>query len=158
VNTAHIGDPAAHRRALGPIGARRLDNRLPPVGADSWRELDDLAVEDDQSVDEALAVGAFCAVGDVDRAVAAVRRVLRSGGRLRFVEHVGRPGAMGLLQRLAAPTWASLPIGCHVEHDLVASLRRGGFVVCDLERWTVPSVVPILRHWVEGVAMVEDAT
>jgi SAM-dependent methyltransferase len=157
VITARIGDPVAHRRAVGPLGARRLDARIAQAPGDGpWRGLADLAAEPDASIDTLVSVGAFCADRSVDAAVAAARRVLAPGGRLVFLEHVGRPGGFGLLQRLSDPLWSSLPTGCHVDHDLVAALRRGGFVVVDLERCTVPSVVPILRPWVQGVAMLNE--
>jgi SAM-dependent methyltransferase len=158
VSTARIGDPADHRRALGPVGARRIDARVAQVaGAGSpWRSLSTLGADADASLDVVVTVGAFCAARDLEPAVATARRVLAPGGRLHFLEHVGRPGAMGMLQRMADPMWASLPSGCHVDHDVVAALRSCGFVVLDLERCTVPSVVPFLRHWVQGTAMVSD--
>jgi hypothetical protein len=140
------------------VGARRIDARVAQVAADgsAWRPLSTLGADADASIDDLVTVGAFCAADDVASADAVARRVLAPGGRLHFLEHVGRPGGLGLLQRLADPVWASLPNGCHVDHDLVAALRRGGFVILDLERCTVPSIVPILRHWVQGVAMVVD--
>ena len=140
------------------MGARRIDARVAQVaGGDApWRPLATLGADPDASVDVLVTVGAFCAARDLAPAVATVRRVLAPGGRLHFLEHVGRPGAIGALQRLADPMWASLPNGCHVDHDLVVALRSCGFVVLDLERCTVPSVVPFLRHWVQGTAMVSD--
>jgi SAM-dependent methyltransferase len=158
MKTARIGDPVAHRRVLGAVGARRLDARIDAVvGAGPWRALADLAADSDATVDTLVAVGAFCAERDLDRAVAVVRRVLVPGGRLVFLEHVARPGGLGLLQRASEPVWSAMPAGCHVHHDVVAALRHGGFVVFDLERCTVPSVVPFLRPWVQGVAMAEAA-
>jgi SAM-dependent methyltransferase len=157
-STARIGDPATHRRVLGPFAARRLDARLAHLPGDGdWRPLDALGGEPDGSLDEVLAVGAFCAAADVEVAVATVRRVLAPGGRLHFLEHVSRVGVIGAMQRASDPMWASLPQGCHVDHDLPAALRRGGFLVTDLERCTMPSVVPLLRPWVQGLALVRSA-
>ena len=140
------------------MGARRIDARVEQVIGASvpWRPLSSLGAEPDASIDGVVTVGAFCAASDLVPAIETVRRVLAPSGRLHFLEHVGRPGAIGLMQRLSDPMWASLPNGCHVDHELVAALRSCGFVVLDLERCTVPSVVPILRHWVQGVAMVSD--
>jgi hypothetical protein len=80
--------------------------------------------------------------------------VLGTDGRLVFLEHVGRPGGLGRVQRISDPMWAWLPQGCHVDHDVPAALRRGGFLVSDLERFTMPSAVPLLRPWVQGLALV----
>lgn len=139
------------------MGARRIDARVAQVpGSDTaWRPLSTLGADPDASVDVLVTVAAFCAARDLAPALDAARRVLAPGGRMHFLEHVGRPGAMGLVQKLSDPMWASLPNGCHVDHDLVAALRGRGFVIIELERCTVPSVVPILRHWVQGTAMVD---
>src|SRR4051794_14595280 len=48
---------------------------------------DDLPLAD-ESVDAAVASLVLCSVPDQDRALAELRRVLRSGGELRFYEHV----------------------------------------------------------------------
>ena len=158
VTTARIGDPTTHRRVLGPLAARQLDARVANLPGDApWRPLDALGGERDGSFDVVVAVGALCANGDLDLAVATVRRVLQPGGRLLFLEHVGRVGALGRIQRASDRLWASLPQGCHVDHDLPAALRRGGFLVSDLERCTMPSAVPLLRPWVQGVALARDA-
>lgn len=154
MTTAHIGDPPSHRRVLGPIAGRRLDVRIShlPSADGSWRSVSSLDAEADSTLGSLVTVGAFCAEGDLDRAVAIAHRVLEPNGRLVFLEHVGRPGVVGTVQRLVDPLWSSVPAGCHVDHDLPAALRRGGFLVSDLERFTMPSAVPLLRPWVQGVA------
>ena len=155
MTTARIGDPATHRRVLGPLAARRLDARVAHLpGSSDWRPLDALGGEPDGSIDELVVTGALCATTDLDGAVAVLRRVLAVEGRLLFLEHVGRPGAMGRVLRFADPLWSSLPQGCHVGHDVPAALRRGGFLISDLERCTMPSAVPLLRPWVQGIALV----
>jgi SAM-dependent methyltransferase len=157
MSIARIGDPVTHRRVLGPIAARRLDARVDHLPGDApWRPADALGGEPDASIETVVAVGAFCASADLDLTVTTVRRVLAPGGRLVFLEHVGRVGVLGMLHRASDAAWASLPQGCHVDHDLPAALRRGGFLVSDLERCTMPSVVPLLRPWVQGVALVRS--
>ena len=124
----------AHRRAMGPLAARQLDARLEHVPTG------DGAV---------VSVASLCASDDLATAVAELRRRVPDGARLHFVEHVGRDR---LVTRLAGRVYASLPMGCHVGHDVPAALRRGGFTVTDLERFSMPSANPLLRHWVSGVA------
>jgi hypothetical protein len=124
-----------HRRVMGPLAARRLDAELahlPPEGGGV-----------------VVCVASLCAHEDLDAAVAALRQRVPEGGVLRFVEHVGRSG---MLTRVGDALWSRAPMGCHVGHDVPAALRRGGFTVTDLERFTVPSAVPMLRRWVSGVA------
>jgi hypothetical protein len=133
---------------MGPLAGRRLVER----GDGPWRPLVALGGEPDGSLAEIVTGAAFCATDDLAGAVATLRRVLEPGGRLVFLEHVGRPGAMGLVQRVSSPLYAAMPAGCHVDHDVPVALKAGGFVIDELDRLTVPSVVPLLRHWVRGVA------
>ncbi len=153
MTTARIGDPTTHRRVLGPLAARRFEGRLAHLPGDApWRPLDALAGEGDRSFATVVLAGALCASDDLDAAVTLLHRVLEPGGRLVFLEHVGRVGALGAVHRVVDGVWSSLPLGCHVDQDVPAALRRGGFVVSDLERCSVPSAVPLLRRWVQGVA------
>ena len=151
MTTVLVGDPARHRRAVGPVAARRLDERigrLPAAG--DYGALRDL---EPGGADELVAVGALCALADADEGAVALRDALAPAGRLHFLEHVGRPGALGVLQKLSDPLWSASPLGCHVDHDIPAALRRAGLLVTDLERCTVPSAIPLLRHWVVGTAV-----
>jgi ubiquinone/menaquinone biosynthesis C-methylase UbiE len=72
----------------------------------------------------------FCSVGDPPRGLAEVRRVLRSGGRLRMLEHVRslRP-LVARMQDAAQPAWTWLTGGCHPNRDTEAALTTGGFAI-----------------------------
>jgi hypothetical protein len=151
--SSRVGDPAAHRRMLGPYAARRLDALVARAGGDGkWRSLDDLATESDGAFSSLTTAGALCSTDDLGAAVAQLRRVLEPGGHLAFVEHVGHPGALGAVQRLSEPVYAAVPGGCHVRRDVPAALREGGFTIDALDRVVIPGLVPLLRHWVRGVA------
>ena len=83
----------------------------------------------------------LCSVPDQAAALAGIRRVLRPGGELRFLEHVQahRPGALRQVQRgLDATVWPRLFGGCHCGRDTVASVERAGFEVVELERTVLP--------------------
>src|SRR5947209_16361615 len=97
-----------------------------------------------------VVVGELCAADDLDAAVADLRL---DGRRVVFVEHVGRPGLLGRAEAAWGDVAARLPMGCHVGRDVVAAFRRNGFTITDLERFTMPTLVPVLRHWVHGVAV-----
>ena len=125
-----------HRRWLGPLAAVELDRRsrdLPPA--------DDLTV---------VVAEQLCAEDDLDAAVRRLRDEVPTGGRLVFLEHTG--GTFGTVRRIAGRAFAHTPGGCHAGRDIPAALRRAGFRITDIERFTMPTTVPILRPWVHGVA------
>ena len=131
-----------HRAVLGPAAARVLDRRL--------------AALPDPDEHTRVLVGELCAANDLSSAVAQLRAELQPGDRLVFVEHIGQPGLRGRLEQAWGDAVARFPWGCHVGRDIVAALRRGGFVVTELDRFTVPTVVPVLRSWVRGVAVARE--
>jgi len=148
VSVVLVGEPAIHRRVMGPFAARALDrriDRLPAAG--DWRRLDDV---EPGSVDQLVAVASMCCADDADPHAEALRAALAPGGRLLFLEH----GARDLPHRVGGVAYAATPFGCRVDIDVTGTLRRAGFLITDLERCSMPSLNPLLRPWASGVAVV----
>ena len=86
--------------------------------------------------DAAVAALVLCSVPDPDRAVAELRRVLKNGGELRFLEHVraDRP-AKSQIQVLfdRSGVWPFLGGGCHCSRQTTTTIEAAGFGVQELE-------------------------
>ncbi len=77
----------------------------------------------------------LCTVEDPLAAAREVRRALRAGGELRFLEHVRAPGRrLAWLQDLVAPAWRRLFGNCHPNRDTLRVLTEAGFEVERLTR------------------------
>jgi ubiquinone/menaquinone biosynthesis C-methylase UbiE len=105
----------------------------------------------DGSFDAAVASLVLCSVPDPRRSLAELRRVLRSGGELRFFEHVRSASSLaGAFQDLVTPLWARAGGGCHLNRDTTADIMAAGFEIEELDRFSyrplqfVPSHAHIL--------------
>ena len=99
----------------------------------------------------------MCTIGDLAKALAEMKRVLRPSGQLRFYEHVRYKHPVGALaQDIITPIWKWFGAGCHPNRDVAASIRNAGFEIVHLERLTpVPPLPPMLftRPHIMGVAV-----
>jgi ubiquinone/menaquinone biosynthesis C-methylase UbiE len=91
---------------------------------------------DDGSVDEVICSLVLCTVSDTDKVLAEIQRVLKPGGRFRFVEHVAAPhrGARRAVQRAIRRPWGWVFEGCNPGKDTVGLLQAAGFDTLEVER------------------------
>jgi ubiquinone/menaquinone biosynthesis C-methylase UbiE len=128
-------EPEPHLRRLALVSAREA--RVPITVADG--SADRLRV-DDGSFDAVVASLMLCSVPDQAVALAEMRRVLRPGGELRFMEHVGSesPGQRRVQRLVDATFWPVCFGGCHAGRDTVAAIVAAGFTVKDVTRYRRP--------------------
>lgn len=90
---------------------------------------------EDASFDTALSTFTLCTIPDVGAALREVRRVLRPGGQLHFVEH-GRAPDEGVRrwQRRLEPVQRRVGAGCHLGRPIDELLTAAGFRLTRLDR------------------------
>jgi SAM-dependent methyltransferase len=89
----------------------------------------------DASVDTVVSTMVLCTVDDVPRSLAEIRRILRPGGRLLFVEHVrADDGWRARAQDRVHRPWRAFAGGCNCNLPTLELLREAGFAPDRLER------------------------
>ncbi len=109
---------------------------------------------EDASFDTVVSTLVLCSVEDQGRALAEIRRVLKPGGRLLFIEHVRSddPRLARWQDRLERP-WGVIGMGCHPNRATLEQIEAGGFEVEELERGKLPKSPPLVRPMISGRAL-----
>lgn len=109
----------------------------------------------DESVDHVLVTWTLCTIPDVDRALREMRRVLRPGGALHFVEHGRSPIAKSArAQDRVTPVWRRVMGGCHLNRRIPEVIEGAGFRMERLDTFRDKGPELVARLY-EGVALRE---
>jgi ubiquinone/menaquinone biosynthesis C-methylase UbiE len=93
----------------------------------------------DASHDSALSTFTLCTIPDAGAALAEIRRVLRPGGRLHFVEHgLSEDAGVATWQHRLAPMNKALSGGCHLDRPIAEMIEDAGFEVGSLRTFYAP--------------------
>jgi ubiquinone/menaquinone biosynthesis C-methylase UbiE len=137
-----------------PPMLRRLERKIAEQGS-TVRVLrapaEDLPFED-SSFDVAVSTLVLCGVDDQPRAVRELRRVLRPGGQLLFIEHLRSddPDTARLQDRL---NWLNrLVVCCNCNRPTLSTIREAGFTVTRVEHTVLPKAPKFARPAVVGIA------
>ena len=129
-----------------PAMVRRLERRAreqAPRAMILRAPAEDLPFEDG-AFDVAVSTLVLCGVSDQARALRQLRRVLRPGGRLLFIEHV-RSGDPRLARHQDRMNWMNqLVMSCNCNRPTLASIQEAGFTVTGVEHlalYKAPSFV-----------------
>ena len=107
----------------------------------------------DSTFDTAVCTYTLCSVDDPAKVLGELRRILKPGGRLLFLEHGRAPDAsVAKWQDRIEPVWKPLAGGCHLTRPIGSALRGAGFEVEPLGQAYLDRA-PKVMGWMEwGVA------
>lgn len=90
---------------------------------------------EDKTFDSVVATLIFCSVGDPDKALKEVYRVLKPGGKIYFIEHVLPEEAVyrNTVNTLNS-TWKKIG-KCNVNRETLKNIKKANFRVEDVERF-----------------------
>jgi len=114
----------------------------------------------DATFDAVVSTLVLCSVADPRTALAEIRRVLRPGGQLYFIEHVAAEDDRGRLrwQRWLEPVWRVIAGNCHLTRRTEAAIEGAGLVLEEVRRESVRKALPIVRPSIRGRARKAAAT
>lgn len=135
VNRVVAVEPEPRLRGAAAHAAARAPARVEVTGGVAGR-----LPAPDASFDAAVVSLVLCSIPDLAAGLGEIRRVVRPGGELRFLEHVvGETPRLRLAQRvLDATVWPFLFGGCHLSRDTATAITAAGFTICQLTRVRIP--------------------
>ena len=158
LNIPHYPSAVTRVDAVEPSdGAWRLAaNRLATTSTSIQRSGHDaqaLPYEAD-SFDSAVSTWTMCTIPDLDTALVELRRVLKPGATLHFIEHGLAPDAkVRRHQRRLEPFQKRIAGGCHLTRDIAGTIERAGFELIELETFYEAGAPKSLTAYSQGVAI-----
>jgi SAM-dependent methyltransferase len=139
---ANLGYLPAGTRLIAIEPSQQMHDRLQARAEQAGVDLELIAQGaeslplEDAAYDEVICSLVLCTVADPDRVLGEVRRILRPGGRFRFVEHVAAPAwsPRRWLQGIIRRPWSWLFEGCTLDRDTASRIRAAGFGEVELRR------------------------
>jgi len=107
----------------------------------------------DASFDSIVCTFTLCTIPDAGAALQEMRRVLKPGGKLLFSEHGLAPDLPVVRwQHRLTPLWKPFSGGCHLNRDIPALIRAGGFSIGQLDSSYLKGPRPmtwVFRGWAD---------
>lgn len=151
VNNLVLTEPDPHMlaRLRGMLGE----------GYDSKYRIEDFAANalefPDNSFDSVVSTLVLCSVDSPAATLGEIRRVLKPGGKLYFLEHVIAKNSPHLIkwQKFFQPLWTYMCGNCHLTRDTETYISNAGFVFHKIEKLNSSGGPPLVSPTIKGVAI-----
>ena len=158
LNLAHLGSQVRSLTAVDPsegllkLAAERIDGS--PVEVNHMQTTAEALPCESRSFDAALCTWSLCTIPKPRAALEELRRVLKPGGLLAFIEHGASPDAgVRRWQDRINPIWKRIGGGCNLNRKPDELIRDGGFQMKRIEADYIPGP-RIATYTFRGVARV----
>ena len=107
-----------------------------------------------KSFDFVVASLVCCSVSSLDSSLHEIRRVLKPGGHLVFLEHVAADEGTSrrLWQNRFNPIWKTIMGNCHLNRETEKAILMAGFKIKEIKRESMRKSMPIVRPTIRGIA------
>ncbi len=103
----------------------------------------------DASFDTLLVTFTLCSVDNQAQVLSEMRRVLRPGGKILFLEHGRAPDAdVQKWQRRIEPIWSRIGGNCHLTRAVTGAYQAAGFAIAHADKNYMPKT-PRPFGWIE---------
>jgi ubiquinone/menaquinone biosynthesis C-methylase UbiE len=148
VDTVHAVEPSELCMRLAEPRIARSGIKVELAGLTGER----LDLPDD-TFDAVVSTWTLCTIPNLDAALTEVRRVLKPGGTLHFVEHGHAPDPkVARWQRRIEPLWKPLSGGCHLTRRIADSIGDAGFAMSQLDTYYLEGEPKTFGYTYEGLA------
>ncbi len=108
----------------------------------------------DESFDFVVVSLVCCSVSSLEASLHEIRRVLKTGGHLVFLEHVAAAegSSRRRWQNRINPVWRTIMGNCHINRETEAAILTAGFRMKDIKRESMRKAIPIVRPTIRGMA------
>jgi ubiquinone/menaquinone biosynthesis C-methylase UbiE len=110
---------------------------------------------DDNSTDAVLSTLVLCSVGDPAKVLAEIKRVLKPGGKLIFLEHVAAPKhtSLRMAQNIFNPLNRIAADGCNCNRETWSYLKQAGFSELEISPVRMKGVLRLHSPHIMGYAI-----
>ncbi|MGY2946813.1 class I SAM-dependent methyltransferase [Thermostichus sp. MS-CIW-30] len=137
---------------MGSLARRRIASS--PIAVD-WQVADAQELPfPSQSFDSVVSTWTLCSIPNVAKALREIRRVLRAGGKLFFLEHgLSEDPQVQRWQNRLNPLQKVIADGCNLNRDMARLIREAGFRFEQLERFYMADQPKFIGYTYQGIAL-----
>ncbi len=145
-----LSEPDRHMRRLLEKNANNSGLKNISVSSGGAEHIE----ADDESFDFVVASLVCCSITNLEAGLLEIRRVLKPGGGLVFLEHVAATDGTSRRrwQNRINPLWRTLMGNCHLNRETEQAMLSAGFIIRQITRESMRKAIPIVRPTIRGYA------